>query len=90
MYTCTPNRITFTFMPCLNLRSKGCNDFCKVITTRLASNSFTCYANCASFLQHCHTVTVHCGLMDIRTNGLFISAYKFPLPSPTTLYSPPK
>ena len=39
MYRCTPNETTFTFMPCLNLGSKGYNCFCKVITTRLASNS---------------------------------------------------
>ena len=42
-----------------------------------------------SLLQHCHTFTVHCGLMDIRTNGLFLSGYKFPLTSPSTLYTPP-
>ena len=89
MYGCTPNGITFTFMRCLNLGSKGYNCFCKVITTRLASNSFTCFANCASLLQHCHTDTVHCGLMDIRTNRLFLSGYKFPLTSSSTLYSPP-
>ena len=89
MYRCTPNGITFTFMPCLNLGSKGYNCLCKVITTRLASTSFTCFANCASFLQHCHTVPVHCGLMDIHTNGLFLSAQKCPLTPPSTLYSPP-
>ena len=71
MYRCTPSEITFTFMPCLYLGRKGYNCFCKVITTRLASNSFTCFANCVSFLQHCHTVTVHCGLMGIRGTGSF-------------------
>ena len=35
MYRCTPNGITFTFMPCLNLGSKGYNCFCKVITTSM-------------------------------------------------------
>ena len=89
MYRCTPNGITFTFMPCLNLGSKGYNYFCKVITTRLASNSFTCFSNCASFLQHCHTVTVHCGLMNIRTNRFFRGGYKFPLAFPSTLCSTP-
>ena len=89
MYKCTANGITFTFMPCLNDGSKGYNCFCKVITTRLTSNSFKCFANCASFLQYCHTGTVHCGLMDIRTIGLILSGYKFPLTSPSTLYSPP-
>ena len=89
MYRCTTNGITFPFMPCLNLGSKGYNCFCKVITTRLASNSFTCFANCASFLQHCHTVTVYCALMDIRTDGLFLSGYRFPLAFPSTLCSTP-
>ena len=67
MYGCTLSGVTFTFMPCLNLASKGYNCFCKVITTTLASDSFTCFANCASFLQHCQTVTLHCGLRDICT-----------------------
>ena len=57
-----------------------------MITTRLASNSFMCFATWASFLQHCHAVTVDCGLMDIRTDGLFLSGYKFPLAFPSTLY----
>ena len=61
--------VTFTFVRCLNLASKGYNCFCKVITTRLASDSFACFANCASFLQHCHTVAVHCGLMRIIQTG---------------------
>ena len=87
MYRCTHNGITFTFMPCLNFGSNGYNCFCTVITTRLASNSFTRFANCASFLQHCHTVTVHCGLMDIRTDGLFRSGYKFPLAFHSTMCS---
>ena len=78
MYRCTANGITITFMPCLHLGSKGCNCCCTVITTRLARNSFTCFANCASFLQHCHAVTVDCGLMDIRTDRLFLSGYEFP------------
>ena len=67
MYMCTLSGVTFTLMPCLNLASKGYNCFCGVITTRLASDSFTSFANCASFLGHCQTVTLHCGLRDIRT-----------------------
>ena len=89
MYRCTANGITITFMPCLHIGSKGYNCFCTVITTRLASNSFACFANCASFLQHCHAVTVDCGLMDIRTDRLFLSGYKFPLAFPSTLCTTP-
>ena len=67
MYRCTLSGVTFTFMPCLNLASKSYNGFCKMPTTTLAFNSFTCFANWASFLQHCQTVMLHCGLRDIRT-----------------------
>ena len=67
MYGCTLSEVTFTFMPCLNLASKGYNCFCRVITTRLASDSFTCFENLASLLQHCQTVTLQCGFRDIRT-----------------------
>ena len=50
---------------------------------------YTTFANCASFLQHCHAVTVDCGLMDIRTDRLFLSGYKFPLAFPSTLCTTP-
>ena len=44
MHRCTLNGVTFTFMPCLILGSKGYNNFYKVIGTKRTSSSFPCFA----------------------------------------------
>ena len=64
MYRCTLSGVTFTFMPRLNLASTGYNCFCKVITTRLAFDSFTCFANCASLRFAGHTYKTGSFLAD--------------------------